>query len=315
MTNSVIQLAKQISVSPDLIGVLVLEDPQMTTERLKSEVEDIWRVLKNDVARRLRLVMVRDKTVTELKGKLDQSVSNSLRQRLSSLKPGEKTVLPSPDFYFVILQILVNQWMRKSGPVSTKWLMETAGCSYPTVASALHRLRYSLTRRSYKRVELRRFPEEDWYKLAAVSERFRSTIRFADRSGRPQSPDELLRRLRKFTQLNIAVAGTMGAKHYYPDLNILGNPRLDLAIHAPQRNVDLSFLDDIDPGLKRIDDVGEPASLVVHFVRSAKALFEKGGDHLPWADPASCLLDLNEMRFEPQAREFIENVSKRNRNG
>lgn len=315
LINSIMQLARQISAKPDSIGVLVLENPGMTTERLRSELGDIWRVLNTDIVRRLRLVLVREKNIIELKGKLDPSVSNYLRKRLTSVTPQEKSVIPAPDYYSVVLQILVNQWLQKRGPVTTKWLMETAGCSYPTVASALHRLRYSLTRRSYKRVELRRFPEEEWSKLVAVSDRVRSTIRFTDRSGRPKSPDELLRRLRKSTQITMAVAGTIGAKHYYRDLNILGNPRLDLAVHAPHRDVDLSFLDDVDPGLKKIDNIEEPATLVIHFVRSAIALFEKNADNLPWADPASCLLDLNEMRFEPQARDFIENVSRQNRNG
>src|SRR5690349_82370 len=125
LINSIIQLARHISAKPDLIGVLVLENPKITTERLKSELGEIWRVLNTDITRRLRLVLVRDKAIVELKGKLDPSVRNYLGKRLSSVTPQEKNILPGPDYYSVVLQILVNQWLQKKGPVTTKWLMET----------------------------------------------------------------------------------------------------------------------------------------------------------------------------------------------
>ena len=58
----------------------------------------------------------------------------------------------SSEAYYDILRILIHQWMRQAGPMTSKWIAETAGCTYPTVAAALERLEKYLTRQSDRSV-------------------------------------------------------------------------------------------------------------------------------------------------------------------
>ena len=142
-----------------------------------------------------------------------------------------------------------------------------------------------------------------------LSDRVRSTTRFADRSGRPRSPEELFRRFQKLHRDDVAVGGTFGARHYYPDIDLLGNPRLDLSLHAPHKDADLSCVEEIDPALKKVERAHESADLVLHFVRRKQALFEPGSTTVNWADPVECLLDLHDARLESQALEFVKHFS------
>ena len=193
--------------------------------------------------------------------------------------------------------------------MTSKWLAEVAvGCSYPTVADALNHLGPWLTRHSDRRVELRKFPREEWAKLLAVSDRVRSTMRYASRSGlQVRSPGSLMMRLRKTMRKDIAVGGVTGAKHYFSDLNITGDPRLDISIHCPGNEVDLSFVEKLDPALVKVGSPHEPAHLAIHMIRRKKAFFEQPDpDGAQPADPVECLLDLHEVRLEARAKEFLE---------
>ena len=189
---------------------------------------------------------------------------------------------------------------RPSSTSASNW----DGC-YPTVREALRRLGSVIKRQSDRRFELAYFPRDEWSGLVAVSNQARSTVRFADRSGQPRSPEAHLRRLEKLRVPNLAVAGVFGAKHFYPDLDLVGSPRLDLSFHCPGRHADLSFVERLDPALAKTEDTREPVSLVLHFVRRGTSLFELRPDGLLWADPVECLLELHDARLEPQAREFL----------
>jgi hypothetical protein len=131
-------------------------------------------------------------------------------------------------------------------------------------------------------------------------------MRFADRSGQPESPPVLLRRLEAVAPLGVAVGGVAGARQYHPELDIIGLPRLDLSVHAPTRDADIGFLSRLDPALKPVGDPAEPARVVLHFVRHAEPLFTPNPGGLPWADPVECLLDLDEGGLQAQALEFMD---------
>jgi hypothetical protein len=192
--------------------------------------------------------------------------------------------------------------------MTTEWLMKTVGCSYPTVAIALRRLESSLIRHSDRRVELRYFPRDEWSRLLAVSDQVRSTTRFTDRSGQPRSPHDLFVRLKRLGRSDIAVGGVIGARHYRPDLDIVGIPRLDLSMHTLGKNVDLSFVRELDPALQETNRRDVPTALAVHLVSRARSLFQSGDD-VQWADPVECLLDLQENRLESQALEFANSFT------
>ena len=102
----------------------------------------------------------------------------------------------------------------------------------------------------------------------------------------------------------------IGAKHYDPELDIVGAPRLDLSLHSPGRKLDLDFIKRLDPALKQVADPLAPASVAVHAVRHADPLFTPREGGLTWADPVECLFDLHEVRLDIQAAQFLEALQR-----
>lgn len=299
---------------PQKKGLLVLTDPKITEGRLEGEWNRAWQALQPEVMNRLGLVVFKDGDFRGLPQDPDPEIRRGLR-RLISRDLGAKRIGRSRgEIYYDILRILIHQWMLSKGPVHAAWLGEIAGCSYPTVAAALRRLGRSIKRHSDRRIELRHFPRDEWAKLLAVSDRVRSTMRFSDQSGQPRSPDSLLRRLGQLGRHDIGVGGVFGARHHYPDLDLVGTPRLDLSIHSPNGTIDSSLIDNLDPALKQLQDSHEPASLAVHILYRKKSLFESASDGVEWADPVECLLDLLEAHLEPQASELLYHFVSRRAN-
>ena len=284
-------------------ALLVLADPEITQERLEREWRAAQEALRPEVMERVSLVLFKNGQFHGLPQDLDLQVRSQLERILRDQVTCRRVRIHSGAAYHEILRIVIRQWLLSKGPMTADWLAKTVGCNYRTVASALRRLGSAIKRHSDRRFELAYFPREEWAGLVAVSNQARSTARFADRSGQPRSPESLLQRLEKMEQPNIAVGGVFGAKHYYPNLDLTRSPRLDLTIHGDR--ADWSFVERLDPALKRAQDPSEPANLVVHFVRRHDSLFDKGADGLLWADPVECLLDLHEMRLESQVREFL----------
>jgi hypothetical protein len=152
---------------------------------------------------------------------------------------------------------------------------------------------------------LRVFPRDEWARLVALADEVRGTVRFVDQSGQRRAPESLLRRLQQLQRDDIAVGGVWGAKHYHAALDLVGNPRLDVSIHSPNKAANLDFVAQLDPALARAARRAQAPSLVVHVVRRAASLFERDGSGGLWADPVECLLDLHEARLEDQALEFL----------
>ena len=195
--------------------------------------------------------------------------------------------------------------MRK-GPLTRAWLQRSAGCSYPTVAAGVKRLGDAVLRHPDRRIELKYLPRQEWARFFALSGSARSTLRFADRSDQPSSGDALLRRLRRLAPGRVAVGGVAGARHYSPDLDLIGLPSLALSVHAPNRDVDLGFVRRLEPALKPVPDPTHPALLSLHFIRHREPLFFGAG--VPWADSVECLLDLHEAGLESQAFELLDRL-------
>jgi hypothetical protein len=304
----ILSFAYLLDQRPGIEGYLILVDPKISRERLRDEWESASRTLSEHVRLRLHLVVVQDGHYTGLPEDSTKKIQKHLANLLAmEARPG--AALPRPDYFYVVLKVLIHQWFRKAGPVTTRWLMETAGCTYPTVSKALKRLGHMVQRHSDRRVELGGFPREAWKQLLAVADDIRLTARFIDTSGQPRSPEALLRRLRDMKRNDIGIGGSLGARHWYPDLDLVGDPRLDLSVHCPENRLDLDFVKQLDPALNRSADARQPASLVIHVVRRADPLFEVDTTGVNWADPVECLLDLQEMHLEPQTLEFLRSFN------
>jgi hypothetical protein len=109
----------------------------------------------------------------------------------------------------------------------------------------------------------------------------------------------------KLNSPGLAIGGVLGAKHYFPDLDLVGTPRLDLSLHGPGKHMNLQFVERLDPALKRVADPLVPANVVVHAVSHADPSFAPRDGGLAWADPVECLFDLHEARLDAQASQLL----------
>jgi hypothetical protein len=300
---SLLELSYWLTKHRNSRGILVLADTRISPERLEREWAFAEEALRRNITLRLSIAQLRNNRYIGL----PQDLGNDFRVWLDELVERETKLrgVRSGESFYDILEVLVHQWMLGKGPVTREWLKKTVGCSYPTVATTLRRLESSLRQHSDRRVELRFFPREEWWRLLAVADKVRSTSHFVDRSGQPRTAESLLRRLKGLGRDDIAVGGVAGARHYQPDLDLAGTPRVDLSVHTRGRTIDLGFVRELDPALQKSKSREEPWRLVVHVVQRADSLFKRSDDGLVWADPVECLLDLHENRLETQAQEFV----------
>ena len=309
---SLLGLAYLLSGDPKARALLVLTDSRITEERLQAELRLAEQTLRPDVMQRLALVIEKDHGYLGLPPDLGSGFRVWLDELVNKEShEGNKR----RQSHHAVLEILLHQWLLGKGPMTTDWIMKTAGSSYPTVANELRRLEHVLVRHSDRRVELRYFPSEEWARLVTLSDEVRATARFVDRSGQARSPQSLLRRLAQLGRNDLAVGGIAGARHYDPDIDLAGVPRLDLSMHCRDKRVDWSFVERLDPALEKTERRDEPAALAVHLVRREVSLFQSDDAGMQWADPVECLLDLHEARLEPQAREFLDFFVRRNSGG
>ena len=307
LTDAIIRLAFALGERPETRGFLVLADSAITLPRLQEEWTRVAQVLRPKIHHRLNVCIHQGGQFVGVPDDPDAD----LQMRLAKVVERERGAIHgkrasrSSEPYYDILRIIINQWIKRVGPLTSRWLGEAAGCTYPTVASALEKLEKYLVRHSDRRVELKAFPRDEWFRLVANADKVRQTLRFADHSGQPRSVESLVARLQKLDLEGVAIAGVLGARRLYPALDLIGTPRLDLTLHCRARQPDIGFLRQLDPALKPAAGE-EPARLVIHLLRYPHRFSETDADGILWADPVECLLDLHEMRLESQALEFLQ---------
>jgi hypothetical protein len=302
-------MATAIARHPGRTATLRLVRSRISEERLEEEWRAAADALRPAVLSRLSLHVVFPNGRSRVFG-VSRGVPPEVKAGNEATRAGGIR-LPPRDLSFAVEKLLVWAWLTRRGPLTRKWLERAAGCSYPTVASVVKRLGSAVHRHPDRRIELTHVPREEWARLFAFSGEARSVMRFADRSGQPDPPAVLLRRLGNVGPEGVAVGGVAGARDHHPELDLVGLPRVDLSVHAPTRDVEIGFVARLDSALKQVEDPAEPAQLVLHFVRHEDPLFTINPGGLPWADPVECLFDLNEAGLEPQAVEFLDAATPR----
>lgn len=306
LRTSLMQVAYPVGEDPAARGYVVLVDSSISEERLRHEWDRAAAVLRPDVLHRLTICLQNSDRMVGIPSDPDAETQGILAE-VAQAEQGRKHTTRT-DYSFVIQKLLLHRWLTNPEPVTSEWLGRTAGCSYPSVARALSSLGSLVERTSGRRVTLRWFPADDFARLAATANRARSTVRFADRSGQSRSAEYHLHRLDRLNPPGLALGGVLGAKHYDPDLDLVGAPRLDLSLHCPGKKLNLDFIKRLDPALKQVDDPLAPANVVVHAVRHADPLFTPRDGGLAWPDPVECLFDLHEARLDQQASQFLETL-------
>ena len=300
------QLAYALAECPESDGYLILSQVAITRDRLLKEWKFAAAVLRPETLDRMVLCIEEAGEISGIPRMPDSETRRILLEVLENERAQMGPRLARADASFVVLKILLYHWLTNGHFVTADWLAKTSGYTYPTVANVLQRLGSLIERGSARRFRLRWFPHEELVRLVAMSDRARATARYADRSGQPRSPEAHLARLEKLDLPGLAIGGVLGAKHYFPDLDLVGTPRLDISLHARDHRVDLDFIEKLDPALRRVRDPLEPASVVVHTIYHANSLFVPRDGGLQWADPVECLLDLHDARLETQAGQFLD---------
>lgn len=303
LRDALAQLLRGLTESEDKTAYLVLVDPRVSDASLEDEMRVFATALRPEIGARLRLVTVRDGQINGAPSGIEPSVLEALRREVeASIRLPFS--LPRPDKQSEVLRVVLHQWVTGEGPMTADWVAQVVGCNYRTVAAMLEKLGPAVDRLEDRRFQLKRFPSEAWAHFIATSRTARATVDYVDRSGQPRSPESMLRRLRNLGREDVAVGGALGAKHSWPQLDIVGAPRLDLCVHSPGSRTDLEFIEHLDAALIRAKSSDAKPRVAIHFVRRAEPLFRRGDSGTLWADPIECLADLYEARLDAQAMEL-----------
>ena len=300
---SILQVVFRISEEDHLHGYAVFVDSTLSVERFHSEWGRLKAVVLPPVLSRLTICLVKDGSLTGIPA----NPSPDLQQIISMVVEDErsKADVPQTDYSFIVPKLLIYRWLLGETPMKMDELAKTAGCTYLTARRALRPLGSLVRRTDARQVTLRWFPEDEWSRLVAVSDRARATARFAALPGKARSVAAHVQRLERLALPGVAIGGVLGAGHYFSRLDLAGAPQLDLSLHCPGKRMDLGFVGQLDPGLERVDDPLRPAVLAVHAVRHADPCFQPRAGGLFWADPVECALDLATAKLTMQAMQFL----------
>lgn len=305
---SFMQLAVFLAAHQDARGFIVLEDPVISDDRLREEWAGYTGAVLPEVAERLSLVKHAEREYTGWPLRPDSDLLQHVRRALGQGLSAHGFTLPRADCPSMVLIVLLEHLLSgaEAEPLTVKSVGQRAGCSYPSVAAALGKLDPVLRRTPQRGVALRSFPVRQWRALVLESRNVRSSRYYQDRSGQPRRPAELMQRLAAMRLEHVAVGGVPAASAWYPGLDIAGNPRLDLCVHAPGKQVDPGFVQALDPALQESDDPSTPAQLALHFTRSKAGFHAELSPGLRRAGRVDSLLDLYDLRFDQQADEWLE---------
>lgn len=304
-------LARWLGRNPGCQALLLLAAPRISEERLRTEWEEMKRILRKNVAGRMTLASPAGLPSTKPLPWLAP-----LRQALEDLGSRREVRSKSATLSrksFEVVKVLLLRWLGRQTPLPRGELERLTGFSYPTISKALGHLAShgELARAPGRRPTLPDFPRRSWEAAVALLGPLRETVAFVDASGRPAEPSGLLARLRKLALPHVALGGVEAARHWDPHFDLDGTPRLDLTVHAPDGiGYDLGFVRELDPALRQVPPGGDGgrhlAVLVVHRLMRKDPFFgSSAGNPVPWADPVETLLDLHELRLLGQAEELI----------
>lgn len=295
--------------NPLLQAVCVLLGSKVSPKRLAAELELFKAAVDPSLAKRIHLANMQkgcELELPDLSRDVARWVQGSVLQQVAKESP--RGVSQRSVFVH-----LVRSWLKLEPPQTVKAIQEATLLSYPTVAKVLDGLDAQgvLLRTSDRRVGLNMFPWSEWKRWAVSGASKQVTLRFVDPTGLPVSPERMVKRLRADAFPQVAVSGILGAKHYFPELDIRGDIRLDLVALGSVEAFNTDVVTELDPALELTDQTNVKPALVVHFPEARRDdNFERAGE-TNWADPIDCLSDLYDLRLDAQAEEMIHELIHR----
>lgn len=276
-----------------------------STRRLVQEVAQFQAVVREDLGRRVQVHAL--KSPADLIHALPPNIHDAELQELQARIAEALSGKPTSSSREAVVGTLLHRWINKLPPVKVAELAALSGASIPTVYAALTTIEAAcLQRDEERRVSLAGFSADAWQKWLSISTDGPSA-KFIDRSGSPRSPEKLARQLVKLGRQDVAIGGVLGAKHHFPGLDITAAPHLDVVVHGTQ-HTDLSFVEQLDPGLVRDDSIDAHGHVIVHFVNRPHSLFEiKEG--VVWADVLDCMVNLWDSHLVHQVENLINHIA------
>ncbi len=282
--------------------------PKMTIGRIQFEWRRFLRVIDRQIPALISMVALTNDgfwaSSSEGNGDLEKEARRLLPTMARPASAPQWTTI-SPKF-FEVWKVLLGAWLTREGPLTALELSRRSAASIPTVAVALRHLRRrrEIADTRNQPIELLGFPRATLREVLALSDSLRRPVHYHDASGRPPDPAGLLRHLRGAPPQGLAIGGVVAAKHYDPDFDLNGLPRLDVVVDD---NVPSDWVRKLDPAMRVVPPTGPSPVLVVHPVKSLRAIDPSKGT-LRMADPVETLLDLYEMRLTDQAEHMIAHL-------
>ena len=314
---AVMHLARVVSAQPALErATLVAVLPRMSADRIGRDWGEAIAVLRPKTAQRLALVaLASDREVLEPAGDAELGRLLALAREAVRRSADRRATGPVRSIWsakdFDVWMALLDGWLRGEGAIPIGELVRKSGASHPTVRGTLARLREhgELHRASDRGATFSTFPRRSLGELVVLAGTFRDTRRFVDRSGRQADAAALLRRVLAKAPPKVSLGGVEAARHFTPDFDLHGLPRLDVTVHG---RASLEWISAVDPALGEAGPDEPSAVLVVHRTERADARVEPAsGRRVPYASPAEVLFDLYDLRLTTQAEDFVRTLRKK----
>jgi len=305
LRSMLMNAAYSLRGSDDQEFLCLLFKSGFSNKRLAEEVEQFLAVVRTDLGRRVHLKAL--KSPSDLVHVLPPSICDAELEELQLRVAEALSGKPKNSSKEAVVGMLLHRWINRLPAVKVPELAALSGASFPTVYAALSMIEPSSLHRDEDRcVSLCGFSPEAWQQWLSISTDS-IKAKFIDRSGLPRSPEKLARQLAKLGRQDVAIGGVLGAKHHFPGLDITAAPHLDLLMHGTQ-HADLSFVEQLDPGLVRDDSTQAHGHVIVNFVNRPHSLFVMQ-DGVMWADVLDCMVNLWDSHLLHQVENLINHVA------
>lgn len=223
-------------------------------------------------------------------------------------RPVSYSATPKSANQEAVIAYLLHRYLNGLPGLDVKTIAAHTQSSIPTVYKALHSFAHCITKNMEdKTLRLSSFSTTDWLRWMERSNRL-SSVYFIDVSGIPRSSARLGKELKRLQRDDLAIGGLMGALHHLPGLDATVAPQLDILLHGTVRS-DLSFIQEIDPGLELHRGRPELASVVVHFVDHPQSLFvQSGGQN--WGSLPDCIANMHKAKLTHQVGDAVQIVTR-----
>lgn len=303
-----VEAALDLHRRPDYTDAkIMLHDSKMAAKRIRQEVEGFKQITQPGLANRISVIDMRGDGKEEFQ-KTFKALATYFAKRGIGQNPAPRQ--PTKASQEAVMAYLLQRYILQLPGVSIGTIAADTKASIPTIYQVLNNYKHCLVRNpEEKTFQLTSFSQGDWMKWMERTNKLAS-VHFIDRSGMPRNTNRLAKALRRLQRRDLALGGLLGAMHHLPEIDATAAPQLDILVHGTARS-DLSFIQQIDPGLERTKNLTEPAHVVVHFLDRPNSLFTQEEGQW-WGSLPDCIANMHKARLGHQVEDALLLLKKRN---